>query len=164
MLYLPFQSSWLHIYMWGWFRRFCLALKYTRAFLVPFWHGTKFCENPEVCFNFGYFGCLFAINILRTWMCDSGVTFNQMVGANGFPGIHFWGNLLPNVLWGIKIKDLSDTVFQFKKTFCNETMHAKSMCSDNSCCATICHVTKGPSVVSCFWVVVKYSEGAEVWI
>ena len=36
--------------------RFCLALKCTRAFLVPFWHGTKFCENPDVRFNFGYFG------------------------------------------------------------------------------------------------------------
>ena len=66
--------------------------------------------------------CLFAKNILRTWMRDSGVTFDRMVGANGFPGVHFWGNLLPNVLWGIKIKDLLDTVFQFKKIFCNETM------------------------------------------
>ena len=55
-------------------------------------------------------------------MRDSGVTFDRMVGANGFPGIHFWGNLLPNVLWGIKKEDLLDTVFQLKQIFSNETM------------------------------------------
>ena len=89
--------------------------------------------------------CLFAKNILRTWMCDSGVTFDQMVGANGFPGIHFWGNLLPNVLWGIKIKDLLDTVFQFKKIFvmkrCKIHVFLKLILCNNMPCykRPLCH-------------------------
>ena len=55
-------------------------------------------------------------------MCGSGVTFDRMVGANGFPGIHLWGNLLPNVLWGIMIKGLWDLVFQFDEIFHNKAM------------------------------------------
>ena len=32
----------------GLVQRFFLALKCTIAFLVLFWHGTKFCGNPDV--------------------------------------------------------------------------------------------------------------------
>ena len=65
-------------------------------------------------------------------MCDSGVTFDRMVGANGFPCIYFWGNLLPNVVvWGIKKEDLLDTVFQFKQIFCNETMQNSCVLKTN---------------------------------